>query len=63
MVLEKVTTFISEQFNVDEDSITEDTTSRSWAPTSLTLPSLSWQSRASLKSSSAGRGKLYNKGG
>lgn len=26
MVLEKVTTFISEQFNVDEDSITEDTT-------------------------------------
>ncbi len=26
MVLEKVTTFISEQFNVDEDSISEDTT-------------------------------------
>ncbi len=26
MVLEKVTTFISEQFSVDEDSISEDTT-------------------------------------
>lgn len=25
MVLEKVTTFISEQFNIDEDEITEDT--------------------------------------
>ncbi|NLO45447.1 MAG: acyl carrier protein [Clostridiales bacterium] len=25
MVLEKVTTFISEQLNIDEDSITEDT--------------------------------------